>query len=545
MENLSAVGKDHDLLTNSPNSSIFFKAGELIAVCGPSNSGKSALLYSLAGARVGTRQYGKVDIVIDSESRLRCRHCWFKLTRLVPHSDIFPPSLTCRQYLSHYARLNKNQALEEESNKLIGDLTSNGNLEAKSKVKLLGIGAALTAKPIFLLIDEPFSLLDSGNFKTFSETLKTYASNTAASNRKCQYCKIDFASPKACVLFALNSTYLLLNDNETLNQFDKWLLLSKARQIVYFGPLSQAERMLGVLSRKELLECLERVTQDSNISTSTKKAKTCRSHSGFRNNMRSFPILFSRHFQQTLNSKKQLIRVILERILIFTLLSFVFEYPASRSSLLGLYFFLPINQTANTILFTSSESFYPNELEAIERDQFACLYHASTVLLVKYLLFCVFNILPALVYLPVVFYVSAITKKPTFPLFVLANILNIIASVSIGLFIASTSKNQFNRNLWLFGTSTLLTTFGGIHTAANYHLPWIIRWIQYLSPTYYLFLILLQLEFSPSELETTLTLGKFYLSIGTGFAALGGLVLFYLLLAVAAISRTTHPQRKL
>lgn len=157
VEDLRIIGRPNDLLANTPYSRIIFKAGELIAVCGPSNSGKSALLNSLAGKRVGSVQYGNVDIIIDGDARPRCRHCWYKWTRLVPHSDIFPPSLTCRQYISHYARLNHNPANKEESKILIGNLTNHGNLESKGIVKRLSIDAALTAKPLLLLIDEPFS----------------------------------------------------------------------------------------------------------------------------------------------------------------------------------------------------------------------------------------------------------------------------------------------------------------------------------------------------------------------------------------------------
>ena len=111
------------------------------------------------------------------------------------------------------------------------------------------------------------------------------------------------------------------------------------------------------------------------------------------------------------------------------------------------------------------------------------------------------------------------------------------------MFVASSSQDPFIRDLWLFGITTLFTTFGGIHTAANFNLSWILRWIQYISPTYYLFLILIQLEYTQSEIINTLTLGKFILSVGEAFAALAGLGLLYFIIACASLNNSTHPSR--
>lgn len=255
--------------------------------------------------------------------------------------------------------------------------------------------------------------------------------------------------------------------------------------------------------------------------------------------------LFIRHYLQIKNVPKHYLRVVVERVLIFTLLAFIFQSPNSRSALLGVYFFLPINQTSNVILFTSSESFSPNELVIIERDRFHQLYHSWNIATVKYMVLSFVNVMPSLVYLPVIFYVSAIVNRSSFPIFLLANFLNILCSCAVGIFIAASSKDVFVRNLWLFGLSTVFATFGGIHTAANYQLPWTIRWIQYLSPTFYLFLILIRLEFNDVEIRDVLSLGKFILSTGEAFAALAGLTLAYIICALVALHRSTMPRRLL
>jgi ABC-type multidrug transport system permease subunit len=152
---------------------------------------------------------------------------------------------------------------------------------------------------------------------------------------------------------------------------------------------------------------------------------------------------------------------------------------------------------------------------------------------------------PAVFYLPVIFYVAEITNRSAFSLFVLANFLSILCSTAVGLFIASSSKDMFVRNLWLFGLTTFFATFGGIHTAANSRLPWILRWIQYLSPTYYLFLITIRLEFSDSEIANVLSIGKFILDTGEAFGALAVLTVAYLFCAFFAAYLSTMPRRLL
>lgn len=254
-------------------------------------------------------------------------------------------------------------------------------------------------------------------------------------------------------------------------------------------------------------------------------------------------ILVKRHWYQIRNRPRQVFRVILQRILIFILLSFIFAEPKSRSSFIGIFFFLPINQTANVLLFTATEGFISNELKIIQRARFSKLYKSWTLIIAKLLILIPINVLPALIYLPELFYIADFQTESSFIFYYLANILQIACTVPLGIFIASSSQDPFIRDLWLFGLTTLFTTFGGIHTAANFQLSWILRWIQYLSPTYYLFLILIQLEYTQAEIENTLNLGKFILSKGEAFAALAGLGLLYTALAIISLKISTKPSR--
>lgn len=543
------------LLNDSPSANIELNSGDVIAICGPSDSGKSAFLHLLAGSNVCVRKlkcYGKVAIVMDDgTNQQRCSSCWYRKVRLVPHNDMFISSLSCRENIENYSRLSNNAAnvshlLAGYQNVLVNNLEARSNIDACSKLKRLSILSAMTSEPAVLLIDEPLFLLEQHEMAETGKILQEYAQNQSSRRKwECQNCGICVNVLRRCVLVALNSTVLTIGADGYLDFVTKFLFLSKSKQIVYFGSLDDAVSSLGLSTVKDIVPFLEQSERDREHRAAVNKRLSSKGTSITTRSTSLVLTLLRRHIQQFKNVPKQFLRVIIERVIIFTLLAFIFQYPNSRSSLIGLFFFLPINQTSNVILFTSSESFTRNELSIIQKDRFNNLYRAWHIIAVKYAVMVVINILPSIAYLPVIFYVSAITNHGHFALFVLANILNIFCSCAVGLFIAAISKDLFIRNLWLFGFSTVFATFGGIHTAANHQLPWNIRWIQYLSPTYYLFLILIRLEFSDYEIRNVLTIGMFVLDTGEAFGALAGLTLLYLTCALLAAHRTTMPKRLL
>lgn len=553
VEHLALEDLGHNYLNDSPDATIELEAGEVIAVCGPSDSGKSALLHIIAGSNIcknNAKCHGKINIkLLNATEKRRCVKCWFKHVRLVPHQDLFVSSLTCEDTVEHYSRLSGRFGalpdLEDMNSRLIDYLEAKTNVEAKAKLKKISIISAITSKPALLLIDEPLIFLEEKSIRDLGRLLTNFARNEDETEWNCRYCRIEALVKKRVVLLALNSTCLTIEADEYLEFVDKFVLLSKSRQILFYGRIGDALNVFGLNSAKELVHYLEDNERSTDFFEDENNQIHTKSRSNGLKNSSVILTLFIRHYRQIRNVPKQYLRVIIERILIFTILAFIFQNPSSRSSLIGLYFFLPINQTSNVILFTSSESFALHELLIIERDRFNQLYSSFNIILVKYLVMSFVNIVPAVFYLPVIFYLAEITNRSSFPLFLLSNFLNILCSTAVGLFIASSSKDIFVRNLWLFGLTTIFATFGGIHTAANNNLPWTIRWIQYLSPTYYLFLITIRLEFSDSEISNVLSIGTFILDTGEAFGALAVLTAAYLLCAFFATYLSTRPRRLL
>ena len=554
MEHLALEDVNKNYLNDSPDANLEFEAGEVVAVCGSSGSGKSALLHILAGSNIcksSVKCHGKIEIKLtESIEKQRCVRCWYKHVRLVPHQDLFVSSLTCEETVETYSRLSNDSNLpdspSELSPSLVDSLEAQTNIGAKAELKKLSVLSAIASAPALILIDEPLFFLEEKSLKELGRRLSDFARNEERESLwKCSRCRSESKITRRIVVIALNSTCLTIEADGYLEFIDKFVLLSRSKQIIFYGRIDDALNTFGLSSRKELVHYLDERERDMDHLADENKHLHTRSKARGRKNSSVIVTLFIRHYYQIRNVPKQYLRVIIERILIFTLLAFIFQNPNSRSALIGMYFFLPINQTSNVILFTSTESFANKELTIIERDRFHLLYSSWDVMLVKYIIMSIVNIIPALVYLPVIFYIAEIRNRSSFPLFVLANILSILCSNAVGLFIASSSKDIFIRNLWLFGLTTVFATFGGIHTAANYQLPWTIRWIQYLSPTFYLFLITIRLEFNDSEIENVLAIGRFILDTGEAFGALAALTAGYLLCAFLALYLSTMPRRLL
>jgi ABC-type multidrug transport system permease subunit len=422
---------------------------------------------------------------------------------------------------------------------------NNFDLATRGNLKKLSILEAMTSSPKLLLVDEPEYLIDLRHLLDVIHGLKTYSQRESECSWSCKHCKMDCSGPsKNCVIFSFNSMLLSLKFPSIIDHFDKIILMSITKQIIFFGTVDDAVSIIGNGTMDGLIMALENVSLDKKVETHESEIKKTSRQLKYQIQWYSqVLILLKRHWYQLNNKPKQIIRVIIQRTLIFILVSFIFAQPKARGNLIGIFFLLPINQTANVLLFSATEGFAPNELKAIQQARFSKLYRSWTLVVAKLIILIPINIVPAIIYLPTLFFISAFRTDSSFVLYSLANLLHIACIVPLGLFIAASSQDPFIRDLWLFGLTTLFTTFGGIHTAANFELSWILRWIQYLSPTYYLFVILIQLEFTDDEIANVIGLGKFLLSVGEAFAALAGLLALFILLSFISTNISTKPSR--
>lgn len=153
VEHLALSDINSVFFSDSPDATVDVKVGEVVAICGPSNSGKSALLHILAGSNLcqnGAVCHGQVNIRLNNMTETkRCSSCWYKHVRMVPHKDLFVSSLTCKETTENYSKLSGGASFDFGDddlfdNTLINHLESRTNLEACAKLKILSVMNALT-----------------------------------------------------------------------------------------------------------------------------------------------------------------------------------------------------------------------------------------------------------------------------------------------------------------------------------------------------------------------------------------------------------------
>lgn len=135
------------------------------------------------------------------------------------------------------------------------DLSSRGNL------KKISILQAITSQPSLLLVDEPAYLVDLHNLIEIVKGLKSYAMEESETNWTCNHCGINSIKPtKNCVIFAFNSIILSLKWPSIIEYFDKIILMSVSRQIIFYGNITEAIETIGKGTLEGLIEALEGVS---------------------------------------------------------------------------------------------------------------------------------------------------------------------------------------------------------------------------------------------------------------------------------------------
>lgn len=204
------------------------KAGEIIAILGPSGAGKTTLLNVLAGRAA----YGKVQGLILANGRKR-NSSWKRVAAYVEQEDILYADLTVREILLFAAKLRLPAAMSEaekvsRADEIIRVLGLNhiadsriGSHEKRGisggERKRVSIAVELVSDPGIIFLDEPTSGLDSFIATTVSEKVKELAKNE-----------------NKAVLLTIHQPRIRI-----LNQFDKIILMSQG-QIIFFGSVPEA-----------------------------------------------------------------------------------------------------------------------------------------------------------------------------------------------------------------------------------------------------------------------------------------------------------------
>ena len=150
------------------------EAGEIVTLIGKNGSGKTTLLRTLTTLdspdRYNIAEIDGFDLRADSEE-LRSRIGY------LPHNPPFYPELTGVENLQLWLELNSVNNAESESKNLLAQvgLISFGDELAgnysRGMIQRLGFSMAISHSPTTLLLDEPFTGLDSDGIKIIEEII--------------------------------------------------------------------------------------------------------------------------------------------------------------------------------------------------------------------------------------------------------------------------------------------------------------------------------------------------------------------------------------
>ncbi len=151
------------------NLSLSLSKGSHLAITGPNGSGKSTLLRILCGLTKATSGIIEVKGLGDpnsiSKRRLNCGY-------VAPSANLYE-GLTARENLEFIAEIRPEPNLQESLDSVLEniqlDQRSNEFVSTFSSgmTQRLKLGAAILAKPFFLVLDEPYSNLDQQGIDLF------------------------------------------------------------------------------------------------------------------------------------------------------------------------------------------------------------------------------------------------------------------------------------------------------------------------------------------------------------------------------------------
>ena len=154
--------------------------GEFVAVIGPNGSGKTTLLKIVAGLLRPSK--GEVRVCGWEPWSVKAKKC----RGVVMHWSFLYDELTVEENLQLYATLtgSKNYQFEDDGvSKKLGLREYRGTLAGWLSFgwrRRADIARALIGKPKLLIIDEPFTGLDSAAARVLAEILRAYVSSGGA-----------------------------------------------------------------------------------------------------------------------------------------------------------------------------------------------------------------------------------------------------------------------------------------------------------------------------------------------------------------------------
>lgn len=497
-------------------------SGKLLAIMGPTGSGKTSLLHVLSGKRK-TGVTGDITIEGCPSKQLK------RKTAFVMQQDIFfsdstvketldltallrlPASLTKREKLKKVNDMIEELGLSGAAHTQIGGSMAVPRGISGGEKKRLNIGNELLTNPDLIMVDEPTAGLDSSTAWIVLSLLKALCDKG-----KTVIATIHQPSSKMYTLF------------------DDLMLLSEGH-VVYYGPASKATAYFSqiapacplnynpadyllelVVSAKcedgetplktQLIEHYESVVHPELVLPASKETeaegkKEPKWPSSF---FDQFFLLAARSFRQKRGvvSQPLYIAQVIAAIIIISVIWFQHDDSGDDQAVrdtTGLLFFCTVYWTLLPMLKVIAT--FPAERAVLSRERATGTYRISAFYLSKQFVEIPLDLMMPVIFCVVIYWATGLEADAgKFFIFTAAILLDVSISYAIGLWISSAILNAA-RGAVLATTYFVFTMLLGGFYINNDSMPDWLAWAKYLSPVRYIFNILIINEFKGKSYE--------------------------------------------
>lgn len=515
-------------------------AGEVLALMGPTGSGKTSLLNALAGRTpVGGRLRG--EILVDGETRTE--NFMRERVAYVMQEELLFPFLTVEETLTLHCRLRRAKLTEgevrERVDEIIGEL---GLRKVRSSVvgapggvprgvsggerKRVNIGVEMVSDPCALFLDEPTSGLDSFQAQRCMDALKQLAKNG-----RTIVCTIH--QPRSSI-YAMFAKLLLISEG-------RLLYIGEARDAVeYFSSMRfdcpnltnpadffmditsldsrNAEREKASQERIELFaaeaaarrlgdKAVESAKERLRLAATTAASERTESvevrdttHASW---MKQFSLLMKR---ASMNQRRNFIGVgvtvaieLVYALIVSALFRNVGTDQKGVQDRIGCLFFVVLNVAYTAAL--PAINVFAGEKGIVIRERASGAYSWSSYYVSKYVAELP-KLLPRLVFCTLVYWIVGLRDTVYhFWVFVAIIIAEAMSLTALGLLMASAMPVGAALALGP-ACITIFTLFGGIYLNID-SIPAGARWIRFIDPIYYAYSALVANEFGGGDLTFT------------------------------------------
>lgn len=554
----------------------------MLAILGGSGCGKTLLLRCLAGRPFDEGQFRATGRVSLNWGLFYRSGGWHRKIGFVQRTDELYPKLTVRETVLFAGRLKSGRddfgvdgwlavwGLERVAGRLVEEIES--EMMSIGNRKRVAIAIHTVHRPDVLFLDEPTLGLDPRREEQLIRDIHGFAQRFGVA-------VVMTINPSRSAVFRYFSRCMVLCHGQT----------------VFFGTLSQAleyfERTTGRPNRahqspseyltslvtledsgaslEEQHQLLDELRsqlagnwsrwrhlfiRSETVSWWPRQIPNAKTHTWPNSWWKEVKILLRREFIELSRDYPPIIYNILQRLLVFTLLSFLYfqvgNYPLPYAFRVrfGLLIFLPVNQATLVLALIVPSIAYVRPM--IVRERLSLTYRTSSIYCARVLSEFPVNFASTIVYAFIIYYVCGLRPGFThFLIFLGTLLLEVYCVLGLGFAVSCLATNRRLRDLLTMLIFLTMFMFGGYQIQNRLNVTWILLWMQYLSPIFYTYVAFIRNEFEGQVIEgargtdVLIEYRGMPISIWAAMGALLGLGTCYFMVGYVALRRTTRLKR--